>query len=296
MTRFSVIIPAHNEAAVIGRCLRVLCLDADGNRIDRADDMEVIVACNGCSDDTAAIVRRFARDTGANVRVVETTSAGKVLALNLGDAAASHLPRLYVDADVRLPWADARALAEALHDEVAPVMAPSVRFDCTGRPWAVRAFYRVWSGLPYCRNLIGSGVYGLSAEGRRRFDTFPRITADDAFVRLTFPPAERETLRSATFVVEVPRTFWALIQIKARAHFGNREVAARYAETHAGAGREPGQRQALMRLARSARRWPDIAAYLTVRIAARLLAARRWHFGDHQAWERDESTRMEAVT
>ena len=44
----SVIIPAHNEAASIGRNLRAL---REGTR---GGDLDVVVVCNGCTDRTAA--------------------------------------------------------------------------------------------------------------------------------------------------------------------------------------------------------------------------------------------------
>ena len=44
----SVVIPAHDEEAVIERCLGTLLADA------RAGEVEVVVVCNGCTDDTAA--------------------------------------------------------------------------------------------------------------------------------------------------------------------------------------------------------------------------------------------------
>ena len=75
MTALSVVIPAHNEEAVIARALRGLLDSA-------ADDIDVIVAANGCSDETVS--RALAVDP--RVRVVETGSASKIAALNLGIA------------------------------------------------------------------------------------------------------------------------------------------------------------------------------------------------------------------
>src|SRR5215216_3942672 len=49
---FLVLIPAHNEAAVIGRCLEAIRADA------RARDLVLVVA-DRCTDTTAAIARRF---------------------------------------------------------------------------------------------------------------------------------------------------------------------------------------------------------------------------------------------
>lgn len=52
---FTVIIPAHNEEAVIARCLAAILRDAPaGHR------MQIIVAANGCCDATAAQARKAA--------------------------------------------------------------------------------------------------------------------------------------------------------------------------------------------------------------------------------------------
>jgi cellulose synthase/poly-beta-1,6-N-acetylglucosamine synthase-like glycosyltransferase len=51
-TRFLVLVPAHNEARVIGRCLGAIYADArEGDR--------VLVVADRCTDATAAIARRF---------------------------------------------------------------------------------------------------------------------------------------------------------------------------------------------------------------------------------------------
>ena len=88
----SIVIPAHNEEATIGRCLdRLLCVGADAS-------MQIIVSCNGCKDRTADVARKF----GDRVTVVETDVASKVHAMNLGDDVAQGFPRFYMDADVVL--------------------------------------------------------------------------------------------------------------------------------------------------------------------------------------------------
>ena len=70
----SIVIPAYNEEKVIGRCLRSLLAGAE------PDELEVVVAVNGTTDRTAEIARSF----GPMVRVVETKTASKIAALNLG--------------------------------------------------------------------------------------------------------------------------------------------------------------------------------------------------------------------
>ena len=100
----SVVVPAHNEARVIGRLLGPLVSAV------RPGDLDVIVVANGCTDDTAEVAAAF----GPPVRVVSIPVASKRAALVAGDEAAQDFPRLYVDADVELGAEDVRALDEAL--------------------------------------------------------------------------------------------------------------------------------------------------------------------------------------
>ncbi|HOQ87625.1 MAG TPA: glycosyltransferase, partial [Phycisphaerae bacterium] len=76
---YSIIIPAHNEETVIARCIRAIITGA------APGELEVIVACNGCTDRTAEIAREF----GDPVRVLEIKTPSKVAALNAADAAAT---------------------------------------------------------------------------------------------------------------------------------------------------------------------------------------------------------------
>src|SRR6266853_6912404 len=88
----SVVVPAHNERSVISRTMKTMTAGA------LPGELEVIVVCNGCTDDTAAIAANF----GSPVRVIATKLVGKTVALNLGDKAATAFPRVYADADVHI--------------------------------------------------------------------------------------------------------------------------------------------------------------------------------------------------
>src|SRR5687767_14075885 len=163
----SVVIPACNEETVIGRCLMALL---DGAA---ADELEVVVVCNGCSDGTAELARRF----GRGVRVLETPVGSKIQSLNMGDAAATRFPRFFIDADVLFPLAALRQVANRLENGVLAA-APRAQFDLTGCSWAVRAFYEINDRLPSSQEGIGgSGVYALSREGRARIGCFPDLIA-----------------------------------------------------------------------------------------------------------------------
>lgn len=277
----SVVIPAHNEERTIRRCLASLLEDA------RPGELEVVVACNGCSDATAKVAREF----GPAVRVVETERAGKPIALNLGDEAASGFPRFYVDADIEVSTAALRACAQALEAPGVEAAAPALRVDLRDCPWSVRAYYRIWLEIPYVRSgLIGSGVYGLSEAGRARFERFPEIIADDLFVRNLFRADERRSVPEASFTMRAPRSLEDLVKRKTRVFAGNLQL---------GSAPDPGAGARRSRVPESlgtvlAKPWllPALPVYLYVSSRARMRAEARARRGDFATWDRDESTRL----
>jgi glycosyltransferase involved in cell wall biosynthesis len=280
----SVVIPAHNEEAVIGRCLSLLTGAA------RQGELEVIVVCNGCTDQTAQVARRF----GPPVQVIETPVGNKPNALNLGDAVAREFPRFYVDADVELTLDSLRALAERLADGRCLAVAPHAKFDLSGCAWPVRAYYQIHERLPASREGVGgSGVYGISRAGRQRFNQFPPIIADDGFVRLQFALAERATLQDCRSVVHAPKTLRELIAIKTRSYMGTAQLRRLYPDLWRNLGQ--GNRGSLQRLALRPWLWPRLAAYSFVKVAARIRGKRR--IGQEgMAWERDQTSRGSSRT
>ena len=189
----SVVIPAHDEERPLARTLRALA-DQGGREVP-----EVVVVANGCTDGTADVAR------AAGARVIEQAEPSKAAALTTGDQAASHFPRIYLDADIVLAPGTLDALAEALRGDDAVVAAPRIVFDVSRSSWPVRAFYDAYQRIPYVQEgLVGLGVYGLSERGRARFGSFPRVTGDDLFVQRLFDPHERVTT-DGHFVVAAPR-------------------------------------------------------------------------------------------
>src|SRR3954452_8210976 len=122
--RASIVIPAHDEAAVIGRLLTALTTGAEPG------ELAIVVACNGCTDDTAAIAATF-----PGVTVVDLPEPSKTAALNAGDDAAGDVfPRLYVDADILVDLAAVRAVADVLDTDVPRAAAPRYVPLTAGRP------------------------------------------------------------------------------------------------------------------------------------------------------------------
>ncbi len=285
---FSVIVPAHDEQAVIERCLRGLAGPA-------AAEAQIVVVANGCADDTAGVARRFADASGGDVTVLELAEASKSAALNAGDGAARHFPRIYLDADIVISAGDLRSLRDTLLTAEGPAVAsPAIRFRTGSSSPPVRAYYRTYAQTPYVREgLIGLGVYGLNRAGRALFTDFPPITADDLFVQRLFRPGQRLT-SPGHFDVQVPRDLRSLVRVRRRTTAGNRELAALPdlpeapsldGETTTGA-----TLSALLPLARGGpRQAMDVAAYAGIVLAGRVLSRRR------TTWARDDSTRGDST-
>jgi hypothetical protein len=284
----SVVIPAHNEANVIGRCLSALLHGADPGELD------VVVVCNGCSDGTADAVARTARHF---VRVIELGAASKPAALRAGDEAAIAMPRLYVDADAALSAAAARRVLERL-SAGAVAARPPIRYDSSRSSAPVRSYYRARARIPALMgSLWGAGVCGLSAAGRARFGAFPDVVADDLWLDRQFEPTEVEIVDCEPVVVTVPRRTRDLLNVLQRTYGGKAGVP------FAGSGHDERARKvtrsALRGLWRLAATGPaqarDAATYSAFAAGARVALALNSAGGaptDASHWRRDDTSRM----
>ena len=275
----SVVIPAHNEAAVLGRLLHRLGVAGEGNRL------QVVVACNGCTDGTAEIAR------AAGATVVEVDTPSKIAALNAGDRAAVAFPRLYIDADVEVSSTTIRDLIAALALPGVLCAAPRFNVRLAGCSWIVRAYYAIWTRLPHLKEgYVGSGIYALTATGRARFDAFPDVIADDKYVRDTFARAERLVVETEPFVISAPRTISALFRRRIRIDLGNLELSS-----HPVFRRLPGAMEqspgAWNVIAVNPLLIPHFIVYMLVNLMARRAARRRLRGKSKGDWGRDNTTR-----
>ncbi|MHB8524814.1 MAG: glycosyltransferase family 2 protein [Candidatus Acidiferrales bacterium] len=278
--RITVIISACNEQAVITETLKTM---TDGAK---RGELDVVVVCNGCTDDTAAIARRF----GNPVRVIETEIGGKSGALNLGDEAAHTFPRIYVDADVRITIAGIRSIAYRLLRGDVLAVGPIPTVDLTGCSWPVRAFFNIRSRLPSAREGIGgSGVYALSQAGHRRIGAFPNVVADDGYVRICFRNEERESVASINSTIFAPRTIRDLIATKSRAHYGSFQLERLFPELWENRGES--NQTSLMGLFKYPRLWMKLLIYCSVTAIAKNRARNRFRSGTF-SWQRDDSSRV----
>lgn len=281
-----VIVPAHNEQAVLARGVTTMLAGAGPG------EFEVVVVVNGSRDGTAAAARALREPLarrGLRLTVVELDEASKTAAIRAGAAHAPGRPQVVVDADVLLDTAVLRELTTRLRQDTGRhrVACPRVRVDTSGSSRLVRGYYRAWSALPYLAEAtIGSGVFGVTDAGAERLAALPDVINDDGWVRRAFPPADRVTT-AGSFTILAPRTVTALVRRRARIANGNRELAAEW-------GDDPGGNslRALLAQARSgAVRWPDAAAFLAVTAAARAVAWWRRRTGNHRRWSVDHTSR-----
>jgi cellulose synthase/poly-beta-1,6-N-acetylglucosamine synthase-like glycosyltransferase len=216
MTRATILIPAHNEAEVIGRTLWYL------SRALPLGQMRVIVIANGCTDATAT----RARAALPQATVIETDRPGKCHALNLGHAeAAKDAPIVCLDADLDVTAEAISGLLAPLENGTALAACGQMDVDTSGVAPAVRVFYEGWRTNPYFARGKFGGLFALSPEGAARVFPLPEITADDEYIRRSFAPGEIAFVPGCRFVARAPRTLASLVRVRRRSLRGAREVA-----------------------------------------------------------------------
>ena len=275
----SVVIPAHNEAVTIGRNLRAL------RRGTRDDDLEVVVVCNGCTDQTA----EAARAADPRARVIEIEEPSKAEAVRVGNTATEVFPRVHLDADIELSGTDLLSLLEPLSRRGVLATGPRRDVPKTGCSRWVRWYYEVWESLPQVESgLFGRGVVVLSEEAQARVSALPRMLSDDLGMSDAFSAQERCVVSTAVAVVHPPRTVRDLVRRRIRISTGNTQ-AARLGV------RRPASRTRLRTLLALSVSRPGLAlrvpVFLGIHVAALVGARRAVRAGDFTSWQRDESSR-----
>lgn len=213
--RATILIPAYNEAEVIGHTLTSLTRDM------LPGEFRIVVVPNACRDATAEV----ARAACPQARVIETPQPGKANAMNLGHNAAPDGITIVLDADLTVTAADLRALIAPIEAGKAEASCGRMKVDLTGCSLAVRGFYSIWSRRSYASGAKFGGVFALSESAAAQIFPLPAVIADDTYVSRSVPAADKAYAPDCSFTARVPRDLASLIRVRRRVLRGNRQLA-----------------------------------------------------------------------
>jgi glycosyltransferase involved in cell wall biosynthesis len=198
--KYSIVIPAFNEAARIGSTLEsvVACIRARGWRA------EVIVVNDGSRDATAEVVEAFALHA-PEVRMIENPeNRGKGYSVRAGFLQALGDVLMFTDADLSAPIEEAERLFAAI-SEGADISIGS-RWLKTSRQTHRQPLYRQFFGR--CFNLVIRTVMGLEfADTQCGFKAFTRSAAETVFQLAT---VERWGFDPEILFIALKRGFWII--------------------------------------------------------------------------------------
>ena len=172
--KYSIVIPAYNESARIPATLRsvVGCIRA------RGWNAEVVVVNDGSRDDTADVVREFAR-SAPEVRLIENPrNCGKGYSVRSGVLHAFGEIVMFTDADLSSPIEEAEGLFAAIAQGAD--IAIGSRWLASSRQTHRQPLYRQFFGR--CFNLLTRMVMNLPfADTQCGFKAFTRAAAQTVF-------------------------------------------------------------------------------------------------------------------
>lgn len=143
LNTLSVVIPAYNEAKRLPPTLLALDRFARSNQSWR--DFEIILVCDGCTDETK-MVAHYLENKISNLRIISyIPNRGKGYALRCGVAASNGDLVLTMDADGTTPLTETVWMSELMRQRDAQMVIGSRRARST----------RIIEPQPYCRRFLG---------------------------------------------------------------------------------------------------------------------------------------------
>jgi glycosyltransferase involved in cell wall biosynthesis len=275
----TILIPAFNEAAVIGRTLQHMSRGLPLNRF------HIVVIANGCTDATAS----KARSAQPKATVLETDTPGKCNALNLGyQVAAKDKPVICLDADLDVTSESLTALVGALRDNSILAACGQMDVQTIDSSVVVRTYYKGWRMNPYFDKGKFGGLFVLSAKAAAQVFPLPKLTADDEYIRRSLLKGKIAFVSECRFTARAPQTIGSLISVRQRSLRGARALTKR--------GLPSPEAGSLGKVALRAVRNPSkafaIFVYACVNIWSRVSLS--WNAGSNSSenlWERDLTTR-----
>jgi dolichyl-phosphate beta-glucosyltransferase len=169
--RLSIVVPAYNEAARLGRSLQEIMRYLNDTR----QPSEVIVVDDGSTDETAEIARRELQDSGAvSTRVIRyEENRGKGYAVRLGLLEAEANIAVFSDADLSTPITETPKLVDPLRSGEVDLTFGSRALDRrligVHQPWrreqggrVFNLIVRMATGLPFWDTQCGFKAFRMS--------------------------------------------------------------------------------------------------------------------------------------
>ncbi|HIP81628.1 MAG TPA: glycosyltransferase [Leucothrix mucor] len=276
----TVIVPAHNEASVIEDCLNSI--------INQKGVDDIIVPCNGCTDNTVEIVTtKF-----PSVICLDIEKPSKTNALNVAEDKAKEIgvnyPIFYIDADTQLSDNCIATITEKMQGSETLLSAPTPIINTSKSSWLVQKYYQVWTKLPYIKEgVIATCSFIISEQGRSRFTRFADVIGDDGFVRCHFKNKEISNIAGTEIYITAPKDIYSLIKIKTRARLGNMELIA----TKQCPVQEAKHYGNVMKSRLFSREFIPTSIYILIALFIRVRAKAQFKKLDTYQWEKDVSSR-----
>jgi glycosyltransferase involved in cell wall biosynthesis len=171
--RFSLIVPAHNEAVLLPRALASIA--AAGARVDGS--VEVVVVANRCTDDTAVIA------AAADAVVIESPARNVAAVRNAGARAATGDTIVTIDADCVMSPTALQAVADLL--ESARYVGGGTKVRPERSSAGIRATYALMEVITFVMRVSGGMFWCARAdyEAIGGFDERMAIAEDIDFAR-----------------------------------------------------------------------------------------------------------------
>lgn len=156
--KLSIVIPAYNEEAYVGKCLTSIAAEQARGRFE----METIVVNNASTDRTSDVARSF-----PFVLVVDESRKGLVRARQTGYQVSSGELIANVDADTLLPegWIAQVFNEFSANSKLVALSGPYIYYDLSSvTNWIVRFWYRMGQIVSFLDSLV-TGRTGTMLQG-----------------------------------------------------------------------------------------------------------------------------------
>lgn len=222
---FSIIIPAYNEENVIANTLSSMLAD------NHLVNVEFIIVCNGCHDATKERVDNFVLRNQSELtsksitfHTLDTSTASKTNAVNIGNQAAQFSERILVDADIIVSGECLVTLHREMLEKQALVASPKIQYRYQASDFWVQHYYRVASQSNYNQSMRISNVICLSKEAVSKLLPLPEVIADDDYIRRQFTTSQKLVSDTCQYDFICPTKLSSLLKALTRVHHGNQQL------------------------------------------------------------------------